>query len=336
MKNLIRTIGIIALTAVIGFSMAACGGGDGEDPIVISGTLGTGAQASISIARAAVGATQIFRGEVQGDNSIAGKLEDGDMVFNLKGQYEPTTKAFTMQAASSVIVFSLSGKLNSSNAIDASASSATVSVKEGDAWTVTALSIAGSNQTISKTVTESGAAAMPSWSLGRWYDQVFGGVEVFVTENSITVFADKVYVSTVVEVETVEAGKSFKVLFSGIEMVDNQSTPSYTYSYVANSFDTTLSSAIGNVKLSDLAEWWKDMGDPDISKAVEGMDANAAKIFTTPYASNDSNKVLSTSGDFAFDGYSPYFKTASDAKAATDLKAHQNLTKGLMRTPPQP
>jgi len=304
---------------------AGCSNGDDKEDekqkedvlgTVISGTLSGASANSMRSAN-----LRKFSGEVQNDNSISGKLEDGDMVFNLKGQYDPDSKEFNMQAASSNTVFSIVGRLNADGNVDPTASQATVEVKSGGEWNTIILEVNPSDVTISGAVNQSSATTTPTWSRGTWYDQL-SEYAVVVTENTITIqSSNDIQVITIVEAEEVGAG-AVRLIARAILPNDSSSLTAYTAKfYVADSFDATLNAALGNT----------GMGGATISSLVGAL-GSGEKIFVAAYSDNNLNNVI----PFAFttDGYSPMFKTTAAAKAATNIRHIPSFTLALMRTQP--
>ena len=166
---------LIAMIVVIGFSITGCNLGfplnGNDDKIIIRGTLSQSEGMSRSIsARTArnLGNSQRFSGEVKSDNTIEGLLEDGDMTFRLKGMYDPSGKMFSMHAASSMFVFSISGALNNNNNIDPIHTQAAVHVKDAVSgeWDTIPLNVMPSNQNVGGSVNQTGGVETPAWSRG--------------------------------------------------------------------------------------------------------------------------------------------------------------------------
>ena len=340
MKKKQTTFYVIAVVLItVMFVLAGCSDSDDtppansvpvvSGPIVISGTLGGGAARSITTDGIK------FSGEVQDNNSIIGKLEQGDFIFNLKGQYDPATKAFTMQATSSVMVFSLSGKLNNSNNIDTSKSKATLEVKDGSGeWITYDYNIASSSQEIGGAVTETPASPTPLWSRGVWYDQMTG-YKIVVTENSITVIDDDDDLIPFTIVEITENGDNAKLL-TRASLIGSDPLLAYTaIFYVANSFDATLSDAIGSVTMDDI--YGPGNGTMTVSDIL-GMLPDTEAMFVSPYCS--TSNVITSESWLMSGSYSPMLNGASATANATtagnnasNIKAIPTFTMALMRTP---
>jgi hypothetical protein len=281
------------------------------------------------------GATQTFNGVVQDDNTIEGLLEDGDMIFRLKGLYDPDTKMFSMQAASSVFVFSLTGQLTAANAIDPARSQASVQVKDNDGeWSTFSLTINPGNQTVNGSVNQTGGAEIPAWSRGIWYDQLIG-VKLVITENGITIVDNDGTVQpiAIVELTNINAG-AIEVVARTILLGANP-IPYTARFYVANSWNSTLSAAIGNVRVGDLYNFiGGEMGNMTLSQAVGTMDAGD-KMFITPFCAPAANANVIDVPGFTFNGFSPMFETTAAAKLATNpLRAIPTFSLALMRNSP--
>ena len=269
-----------------------------------------------------------FRGEVQSNNSIAGKLQDGDMIFNLKGQYDPGTKAFTMQAASSAIVFSISGKLTNSGNIGSS--HATVEVKGADnEWTTIVLQVASSNQSVNGAANQTGGVSTPTWSRGTWYDWLTDS-KIIVTENSITVidaWMGEVQPLTIVELQNVDAN-SARLLIRGITL---GSPISYNARvYVSNALNPTHTTAYGSTTLEDLITGG---GGTTLAVAAAGVNALPGdKMFVSPYCSPSGAGVIVDDELKSTDNYYPMFETSAAARSAANLRAVFSFTQALKRT----
>lgn len=205
MKNIYKVLGIIVCAALIGFFTIGCNNGsqpgDGTPTaIVISGTLSNQPAARRNARAAAESGIQTFSATVGSDNkTLSGKLKDGSITFELSGQYDASTKVFSMQAPSSFIIFSIAGKLTSANAIDANATSASVKMKDSSTreWTSMKLTVSGGSQTVDGEINAdtSGVTPIPMYCQGTFVDQIsyiasegFYTLKYTVTDHSITMF----------------------------------------------------------------------------------------------------------------------------------------------------
>ena len=350
MKSLSTVLKIFTLLAVIAFSMAACDNGTTANsdpvpiviPIIISGTLDGGTLAGGGSGEAAINTDGLkFNADVKSDNTITGKLQDGDVIYNLTGTYDPATKVFTMDAASGTMVFSITGFLDSNNNFIPSTIQATVQVINNYEWVTYIYNATPGDEKIDGEVTVTDAVEeFPSWSQGTWYDQL-AGRKIIITKSSITVFDDEAFdptspyavqVITGVEIEKVNEGAMKLVcrytIFNGKYYSG--------HFYFANSFDNTLKDAIGNKTLGDLGVTG-DYSGVTLTEMASYL-GNGDKLFMAPYCSNDVDKIDESETDtMSSDGYSPLFDgfyPTADAKAATELKAVHGVPMVLLPNRP--
>lgn len=174
MKNVLKFWGIIAITAVIGFSIAACddGSNGSESDGLPSGTTfsvkGTfGESSKFSLANAESYARSVVDAE---SYAIKGELEDGEIVFRLTGTYDPVARNYTASAASSIIRYSISGSFNQAGV--SLGSTATVLVRDStatDEWISFTYEVKEEAVTISGSNTaEEYDGGIPSWARGWW------------------------------------------------------------------------------------------------------------------------------------------------------------------------
>jgi len=113
MKNKIKIFGLIALTAVIGFAVLSCDDGDpftsSDNPLTIAGTFASQNAGGLARFSATVSGARSFARSVNADVAIEGLLEDGDIIFRLKGSYNNQTKTYVLSAAGSWIRYSITG-----------------------------------------------------------------------------------------------------------------------------------------------------------------------------------------------------------------------------------
>jgi hypothetical protein len=189
MKKFFKLIGIIALIAIIGFSFAACGGDD-EDVdtdntkggletknLTIAGTFDSqngGSNAKFSASTAQAHKSQLLSRALTAQDSkdftLEGLLEDGDIVFRLKGSYNSVTKTYSLSAASSILRYSISGGFKDSGI--AETGKAIVQVKAGAEWTTIEVPVAvtGTAPSISSggEVVDELAKGIPENLRGNW------------------------------------------------------------------------------------------------------------------------------------------------------------------------
>ncbi|MDR1930754.1 MAG: hypothetical protein LBQ44_09035 [Treponema sp.] len=272
-RNIMFLTAVPAIALVLVFMWAGCsnpaGGTPGNGGIVISGTLTPGSSAggvdtsarsfyaevnqtarSIrgrNLSRAALGAVESY--------PISGKLEDGSIIFNLTGVYEPEGKAFTLEAASSFIIFRVSGRLNNSNVIDTTKTEAAVLVKtgtnNGGEWATIPCSIATSGGgEISGTVNAppSSVNGIPESLHGKWRSLSSPGEYFIVSTYSVNQYlgdGPPAYVLPLVSF-TSTGGSLFPAdMIIGLQDV-NSNTPAYYERYLITDDFNDLPAGIKN------------------------------------------------------------------------------------------
>jgi hypothetical protein len=190
MKNLYKLPAIIALIAVIGFAGCDNGNNNNNDdddkdkdkdkttaPLLagkFASQTGTGdavffadyASASRSVSRAVAGMSAT-------EKELVGKIEDGDIIFNLSGFHDTVSNQFFLSAGSSFLVYEIGGTLSSSGSM--SNAEATVKVKDGNDWK--AITIAVSNATdvaITGTASAEQKNGLPVSWYGSWTATIEG------------------------------------------------------------------------------------------------------------------------------------------------------------------
>jgi hypothetical protein len=102
------------------------------------------------------------------EKELVGKIEDGDIIFNLSGIYNSESKQFYFSAGSSILVFQIVGTLSDKKMTD---TQATVKVKTGDDWTVhtvSVTSIAPENVSIDGNASNTQVDGIPTSWFGKW------------------------------------------------------------------------------------------------------------------------------------------------------------------------
>ena len=186
MRKMFKMIAVTAFIAVIGFSMAACGGngdGDGKDPqgegpqggapFTISGSFAArNAESGNAVFFASESADRSARQIIASDEILLeGLLEDGPITFKLKGSYDRGTKIYVLSAAGSFFRYSISGNLNNANN-----SKAIVQVKDKfDNWTSIEVPVNASSTGTAPSIDGSGiiedefANGIPENMWGIWW-----------------------------------------------------------------------------------------------------------------------------------------------------------------------
>ncbi|MDR0448428.1 MAG: hypothetical protein LBH07_07150 [Treponema sp.] len=140
MKKTIKMVGITALVAVIGFTMAACSspsGGGGGDPasraFTISGSFSnskTGNNSNFQLkSDAANSGLSMLRAVSSSSYAISGRLQDDQVIFLLKGTYDPITGGFIASAAATNFRYTIDGNVTTAGALQNA--TATLAVNNG-------------------------------------------------------------------------------------------------------------------------------------------------------------------------------------------------------------
>ena len=315
-----RSMALIAFVALAGFVISGCdmgdGGGGGKGSLstknlTIAGKFHNGTKDVSFIAEAGSGARSIagVRAIGASDFALAGYLEDGDIRFNLKGSYNTDTKTYSLSAASSIIIYSISGEFNNDGKAETGKSKAVVQVNNGSTWTthevssITVVTNAAEIDDIEAAVQDDdltpaadAPGSIPLNMRGIWRDPYESSFYALVNEYSVIVY-EKVG-STWIETDT--------MYFTGItnqgSYVDGE-TSFYDWDWDA------ISTARPN--------WWQDML---IAYAtLEGISYKdqrllQAEFSLTPQALTIANKYnrLTTSYGWSFPWGSPPSQTFFD------------------------
>ena len=336
----LKQLAIIIFVVLIGILITSCGDmGTGPQyqsgPLIISGTIGGAGPSPSILSRSAMpdpSMVKRFTGTVQSDSTITGVLEDGDMMFRLTGVYDPSSKAFSMQAASSSMVFALTGKLNNSNTIIPSESQALLHVKDAEGhWeTVSLGAMSSSGTTVSGSANVEEKLPMPQWTRGIWYDQ-FTGLIIAVTENAVTISdGETVLPQNVLEIEIKNeaiGSRVIEIITRAVYFDEDFGNSPVNYTsrfYIAEKWDSTLHSNIGSVKINDMFDYIEgDIGNKTLTEAESEM--TGTRIFIAPFISNAVSGVIKEFDDVLTGGYSPMFTPnaagTAAAKAAFKLGA---------------
>jgi hypothetical protein len=247
---------------------------------------------------------------------VSGKLEDGDVVFNFKGEYEPENNIFSVQAKSSVFIFSLSGKLNAEGAMDTSKSKASVQVKTDTGWQTVECDLNGQQQEVSKPENNSdnGGDGIPSGYLGKWRNLLNEGEYFLLTENSIiynyrpdiTQNEYQLLPLNVVEVTKI-SDTNYDILVLNADIFDIPYFERFNIS-------TTLQNGIS----SESASVFDGEQDGTIGDYISSLGAGT-RLFVAPYTSSSGAKPEGS----PLDGltYSPLFEDENEARSASVLHA---------------
>jgi hypothetical protein len=167
MKNKLKLFGIAALVAVIGFGLIGCPDDNNDNsnskPLFsVSGEF-KGAGNGNALFKAATAET-VSRSAISGDASyeLTGELEDGDMLFRLKGTYDSSTGSYSASSASSIARYTING--------DAGGATATLAVKQNEEWVSFIVSVTVKEVSVKDGDAQDYAGGIPSWAQGSWHD----------------------------------------------------------------------------------------------------------------------------------------------------------------------
>jgi hypothetical protein len=184
-----RSLLAIALAAVTGFAFIACSNPTGGGGNLLQGKfasqIGNGdtlffanyASASHSVSRAVSGMSAT-------EKELVGKIEDGDIIFNLSGFYDTVSNQFFLSAGSSFLIYEIGGTLSSSGSM--SNAEATIKVKTNDDWT--AITVAVSNTAANVAITGNASAQQENGVPVSWYGAWVATVDGQSLEAIITPF----------------------------------------------------------------------------------------------------------------------------------------------------
>jgi len=177
MGKTMKRLGTIALAAVVGFSITACsnnpagggGGGGGGGQSLVAGSFSSPNGNNAKFYADAVGGSlsKTASGLSQNEVELAGKIEDGDIIFNLKGVFNSQENKFYLSAGSSFLVYQIAGAVNNGVMTN---TQATVKVKSGDDWTAhtVAVTAASDDVSIDGNASNDQADGIPSAWFGKW------------------------------------------------------------------------------------------------------------------------------------------------------------------------
>jgi hypothetical protein len=130
MKSLVA----IAIVAIMGISMAGCGetpGGQDNGHLIMGKFSNQGAGID-AIFYADIASGRSARSVAAGQE-LTGKIEDGNIIFNLTGVYFSSDGTFVLSAGSSFLVYEISGTVTSNGIQE---TQALVKVLSGSDWTI--------------------------------------------------------------------------------------------------------------------------------------------------------------------------------------------------------
>jgi len=185
MKKTKRLYGIIAIIAIIALSMTACDMGDGNGNnnnnngnYLIKGQFANqeaGVNATFYANTAAI--TASYRSAAASE-ALTGKIEDGQIIFNLTGVYFPDSGSFILSAGSSFLVYEIAGTVNNNGSL--TETQATVKINNnttGGDWTTFQINVTTANNvSITEAASSEQTSGLPSNWLGNWTFGDYGEV----------------------------------------------------------------------------------------------------------------------------------------------------------------
>lgn len=176
MKNGFRFLGVTA-AAVTVFLTAACdlapGGkppnGESETPLV-AGTFANGDSTARFYANEVSGTGRSALRSVgdlpDTEKRLEGRIEDGDIIFSLKGVYDTESNRFLLSAGSSFLVYQIAGVLTGGNMGE---TLATVKVWNGEDWISHTVEVTGKEDvSVDGSVSDKQEAGVPPAWFGKW------------------------------------------------------------------------------------------------------------------------------------------------------------------------
>lgn len=101
------------------------------------------------------------------EKELIGKIEDGDIIFNLKGIYDVANKQFFLSAGSSMQIFQIAGTLSDAGVM--TNTEATIKVKSGDEWNVITVAVTNTDSvSIDGNASNAQEDGIPQAWFGKW------------------------------------------------------------------------------------------------------------------------------------------------------------------------
>ena len=225
-KSMKKTILGSLLAILLAFGFFGCDnptGGGGEEEQqgthLIKGSFvsQTGTGNAVFYADYVSSGRSVFRsvgGMASNERELTGRIEDGDIIFNLKGIYNTSDNTFFLSAGSSFLIYQIAGTLTNGNLTNTEAA---VKIKEGDDWSVhtVAVSALSSEVEITGNTSTEQEIGLPSAWFGRWQGtDEYGPFSVMITAFQYIDLADPTNAAGFVEIETVELGVKYNVIYS--------------------------------------------------------------------------------------------------------------------------
>jgi hypothetical protein len=151
---------------------------------------------------------------VTDEKTLAGKIEDGDIIFNLKGTYFSDSGDFVLSAGSSFLVYQIEGSIQNETLAQAAA---VVKVLDGGNWVTHTVSVTAvtnaDDVNITGTVSNKQENGIPQKWLGKWIfympswdedDELsYAEMDTIITPFSITIFGEDALPLNLFEVKVI-------------------------------------------------------------------------------------------------------------------------------------
>jgi hypothetical protein len=166
MKKTTKLFGVIVLVSIIGFGLTVCsdgggGGGTSTQPVFsVSGEFSGAVGKALFSAKTSETVSKSARSGVT-TYELTGELEDGDMLFRLRGTYDSSTGSYTVSSASSFARYTIIGNKTSATA--------TLAVLQNGEWQSFIVSVTIKDVSIKDGDAIDYAGGLPAWAKGSWY-----------------------------------------------------------------------------------------------------------------------------------------------------------------------
>jgi len=167
MKKAIFFAAIILSAALVMSSCDEKPNDDENGDYLIAGKFAsrTGTGDAVFFADYVSGAKSGLKSSSNTERELVGKIEDGDIIFNLSGVYFPATGEFVLSAGSSFLIYEISGTVKN----EALTATATVKIRTGSDWVAHTLPVTGVEEVeITGEASDEQSDGLPTNWLGTW------------------------------------------------------------------------------------------------------------------------------------------------------------------------
>jgi len=167
MKDLFKFFGIITLTVIIGFSMLACDPDKNDNTATkplfsVSGEFKGAESGNVLFTAATAETVSRSARSAASTYDLTGELEDGGMLFRLKGTYDSSTGSYTVSSASSFARYTVNG--------NESGATATLAVLQNGEWQSFIVSVTTKEVSVKSGNVQDYEGGLPAWAKGSWHD----------------------------------------------------------------------------------------------------------------------------------------------------------------------